>query len=196
MGNFVSITFKLSAINKSLGLATPKPSLKSKLQTRDSNRGPLLGIRWQTWSSGHPTKPDHPPENVLSERKKREEGEEMANWSLSSSHRVPCTTLSSWDIIIIFLSGPSVFTSSYRLFSFCSKMSVSACVRVCVCAWVCVCVCVCISVCAWVGVCGCVSVSGSRTRSRFSFLRHRNLVGRNFFVVCLCLPTFTLLPSA
>ena len=166
-------------------------SLKSKLQTRDSNRGPLLGIRWQTWSSGHPAKPDHPPENVLSERKKREEGEEMANWSLSSSHRVPCTTLSSWDIIIIFLSGPSVFTSSYRLFFLLFKDE-----RKCVCAWVCVCVCVC--ACVWVcmGVCGCVSVSGSRTRSRFSFLRHRNLVGRNFFVVCLCLPTFTLLPSA
>ena len=130
----------------------PKPSLKSKLQTRDSNRGPLLGIRWQTWSSGHPAKPDHPPENVLSERKKREEGEEMANWSLSSSHRVPCTTLSSWDIIIIFLSGPSVFTSSYRLFSFCSKMSVSACVRVCVCAWVCVCASVCVHEWVCVGV--------------------------------------------
>ena len=168
----------------------PKPSLKSKLQTRDSNRGPLLGIRWQTWSSGHPAKPDHPPENVLSERKKREEGEEMANWSLSSSHRVPCTTLSSWDIIIIFLSGPSVFTSSYRLFSLCSKMSVCACVHVRVCMCLCMCVGVSMSGCAR------VSVSGSRTRSRFSFLRHRNLVGRNFFVVCLCLPTFTLLPSA
>ena len=159
----------------------PKPSLKSKLQTRDSNRGPLLGIRWQTWSSGHPAKPDHPPENVLSERKKREEGEEMANRSLSSSHRVPCTTLSSWDIIIIFLSGPSVFTSSYRLFFLLFKderKCVCACVRVCLCVWVCAWVCV--GVLVWVALeqevvfhfCATATLLGGTFLSFVSVCRH------------------------